>query len=217
MNLKEEEFENALNNLECQIYEKNSIGELEELRIKINEHLMNGLSNKIIKFSYFKDRIYNDNKSIDSQFTWFYNNDRKNIDFLDILTETQIKYENLLKEYAILKKINPELSISSDDPNQIDSLKKENQKLNNDIKELKEELQKEKINIEKTDIAYLKKHEKLMKLENEHNARGAGRKPKITQEQIAMIQMYRAQGNTLQYISHIMEISYGNVQKYSKL
>lgn len=50
-----------------------------------------------------------------------------------------------------------------------------------------------------------------------HNTRGAGRKPKITQEQIAMIQMLRAQGKKLQEIQTETGISYGNIQKYSKL
>lgn len=90
-------------------------------------------------------------------------------------------------------------------------------KLKAENKKLIEELKNERINIEKTDIAYLKKHEKLMKLENTHNARGAGRKPKITQEQIAMIQMLRAQGKTLQEIQAETGISYGNIQKYCKL
>lgn len=50
-----------------------------------------------------------------------------------------------------------------------------------------------------------------------HNARGAGRKPKITPEQIAMIQMLRAQGKKLQEIQTETGISYGNIQKYCKL
>ena len=50
-----------------------------------------------------------------------------------------------------------------------------------------------------------------------HNARRAGRKPKITQEQIAMIQMLRAQGKKLQEIQKETGISYGNIQKYCKL
>lgn len=49
------------------------------------------------------------------------------------------------------------------------------------------------------------------------NPRGAGRKPKITKEQIAMIQMLRAQGMKLQEIQTETGISYGNIQKYSKL
>lgn len=49
------------------------------------------------------------------------------------------------------------------------------------------------------------------------NPRGAGRKPKITPEQIAMIQMLRAQGMKLQEIQTETGISYGNIQKYSKL
>ena len=90
-------------------------------------------------------------------------------------------------------------------------------KLKAENKKLIEELKNERINIEKTDIAYLKKHEKLMKLENTHNAKGAGRKPKITKEQIAMIQMLRAQGKKLQEIQTETGISYGNIQKYCKL
>lgn len=49
------------------------------------------------------------------------------------------------------------------------------------------------------------------------NPRGAGRKPKITPEQIAMIQMLRAQGKKLQEIQEETGISYGNIQKYCKL
>jgi len=49
------------------------------------------------------------------------------------------------------------------------------------------------------------------------NPRGAGRKPKITPEQIAMIQMFRAQGKKLQEIQEETGISYGNIQKYCKL
>lgn len=49
------------------------------------------------------------------------------------------------------------------------------------------------------------------------NPRGAGRKPKITPEQIAMIQMLRAQGKKLQEIQKETGISYGNIQKYCKL
>lgn len=49
------------------------------------------------------------------------------------------------------------------------------------------------------------------------NPRGAGRKPKITPEQIAMIQMLRAQGKKLTEIQEETGISYGNIQKYCKL
>lgn len=49
------------------------------------------------------------------------------------------------------------------------------------------------------------------------NPRGAGRKPKITPEQITMIQMLRAQGKKLQEIQEETGISYGNIQKYCKL
>lgn len=49
------------------------------------------------------------------------------------------------------------------------------------------------------------------------NPRGAGRKPKITPEQIAMIQMLRVQGKKLQEIQEETGISYGNIQKYCKL
>lgn len=134
-------------------------------------------------------------------------------EYLNPIIEKQLnEYENLIRSNKILE--NNQISkAGSTDPAQEEKIIA----LEREIKELKEELQKERINVEKTDIAYLKKHEKLMKLENKHNERGAGRKPKITQEQITMIQMYRAQGKTLQEISRIMEISYGNVQKYSKL
>lgn len=49
-----------------------------------------------------------------------------------------------------------------------------------------------------------------------HNARGAGRKKQITEKQIAMIKMLRCQGMTLQAIQIKLNISYGNIQKYSK-
>ena len=49
-----------------------------------------------------------------------------------------------------------------------------------------------------------------------HNERNAGRKPKITQKQIAEIQMLRAQGLTLQKIQKETGITYGLVQKHSK-
>lgn len=48
------------------------------------------------------------------------------------------------------------------------------------------------------------------------NPRGAGRKQKITEKEIAEIQMMRTQGKTLQEIQSITGISYGNVQKYCK-
>lgn len=53
--------------------------------------------------------------------------------------------------------------------------------------------------------------------ERPHNERNAGRKPRITQKQIAEIQMLRAQGMTLQAIQKEMKMSYGLVQKYCKI
>lgn len=50
-----------------------------------------------------------------------------------------------------------------------------------------------------------------------HNERKAGRRRKITEKQIAEIQMLRAQGMTLQAIQKETGLSYGIVQKYSKI
>lgn len=58
--------------------------------------------------------------------------------------------------------------------------------------------------------------EKNKTRERPHNERNAGRKPKITQKQIAEIQMLRAQGLTLQKIQKETGITYGLVQKHSK-
>ena len=51
---------------------------------------------------------------------------------------------------------------------------------------------------------------------NVHNSRNAGRKPIITEKQIAEIQMMRAQGMTLQVIQKEIGFSYGIVQKHCK-
>lgn len=99
----------------------------------------------------------------------------------------------------------------------ISALEKENRKLNNDIKEFENNYKRQKEAIERLN----KKIESLEKIatprEASNNARGAGRKPKITQEQIAMIQMLRAQGKKLTEIQTETGISYGNIQKYCKL
>lgn len=128
------------------------------------------------------------------------------------IDEKVIKEDCLNERNEILKNNQNNNSANSDqaDQDKIAALEKE-------IIELKEELKKERINIEKADIRFLKMHENLMKLENEPNPRGAGRKPKITQEQIAMIQMLRAQGKKLKEIQTETGISYGNIQKYCKL
>jgi len=50
-----------------------------------------------------------------------------------------------------------------------------------------------------------------------NNTRNAGRKREITDKDIAMIQMLRAQGKTYHTIEDELGISYGSVHKYSKL
>lgn len=119
----------------------------------------------------------------------------------------------------------------------ITKLEELNQKLINDIDELRKilidqndyiEILEKKVLKAKSENCKLKSEnfdlkEKLELKENaapgtsSHNARGAGRKPKITQEQIAMIQMLRAQGKKLQEIQTETGISYGNIQKYCNL
>ena len=52
--------------------------------------------------------------------------------------------------------------------------------------------------------------------ERPHNERNAGRKPKITEKQIAEMQMLRAQGLTLKAIQKEIGLSYGLIQKHCK-
>lgn len=129
-----------------------------------------------------------------------------------IIEKQSIEYNNLIQSNKISE--NNQISrADSSDPVQEEKIST----LEKEIVELKEELKKERINIEKADIRYLKMHEKLMKLENKHNTRGAGRKQKITEKEIVTIQILRAQGKTLQKIQAETGISYGNIQKYCKL
>lgn len=120
----------------------------------------------------------------------------------------------------------------------ITKLEELNQKLINDIDELRKILIDQNDYIEILEKKVLKAKSENCKLKSEnfdlketlelmkknatpgttsHNARGAGRKPKITEKEIAEIQLMRKQGKTLQEIQNITGISYGNVQKYSKL
>lgn len=77
--------------------------------------------------------------------------------------------------------------------NQIDELQDENKRL-------------------KADLSM----EKNKAYKRPHNERNAGRRPKITEKQIAEIQMLRAQGLTLQKIQKETGLTYGLVQKHSK-
>jgi len=54
-------------------------------------------------------------------------------------------------------------------------------------------------------------------LENTHNVRNAGRKPKVSEKQIVEIQMMRDKGMTIQVIAKEVGLSYGLVQKYCKI
>lgn len=126
------------------------------------------------------------------------------------IDEKVIKEDYLNERNEILKNNQNPNSATSDpaDQNKIAALEKEieeNQDLINNMQNEIKELQKwnEKANNTPKTSAI--------------NPRGAGRKPKITQEQIAMIQMLRAQGKKLKEIQTETGISYGNIQKYCKL
>ena len=79
-------------------------------------------------------------------------------------------------------------------------LKKQLEELSSENKRLKAELRQVKTQVPK----------------RAHNERNAGRKRKITEKQIAEIQMFRAQGMTLKAIQKEIGLSYGIVQKYCK-
>lgn len=58
-------------------------------------------------------------------------------------------------------------------------------------------------------------NEKIQKLKNEKNKneRGAGRKPRFTEVEMATMQMYRLQGKTIKEIAEIYDCSVGLVHK----
>lgn len=73
-------------------------------------------------------------------------------------------------------------------------------------------------NESKTNEKLFIENQELHKLINENskkikNERGAGRKAKFTDEEIAMIQMYRFQGKKLQEIADMFECSIGLIHK----
>lgn len=159
------------------------------------------------------------------------------------IDEKVIKEDCLNKRNEILKNNQNPNSESSDpaDQDKITALEKEIKDLNETIELLKNQIrytEKELNELnEKGEMKNLfyseeqvgrimwdyEKKIELMKNNNaapeksENNPRGAGRKPKITKKQIAMIQMLRAQGKKLQEIQTETGISYGNIQKYCKL
>lgn len=84
-------------------------------------------------------------------------------------------------------------------------------------KRLKQEIEKNEALIDK--IEALEAQISQLKVNSEpkpHNERNAGRKPKVDEKTIALIQMYRAQGMTIQAIQEEVGLSYGVVQKHCK-
>jgi hypothetical protein len=61
------------------------------------------------------------------------------------------------------------------------------------------------------------KAQKIKNRQKVHNERNAGRKLKIDEKTILQVQMYRAQGKTIKETSELVGLSYGSVQKISKI
>lgn len=135
------------------------------------------------------------------------------------IDEKIIKEECLNQDNIILEKIENINNATSDpaDKEKITALEKEIKELNETI----EIIQKQKWNAKKENFEIKVMNQELSEKVNApgavKNSRGAGRKKTITEKQIAMIQMMRAQGKTLQEIQKETLISYGNIQKYCKL
>lgn len=99
------------------------------------------------------------------------------------------------------------------------SITEEMENLNETIKILeKQKLNAKKENMKlKIEILNLQEELKTLKNNNKHNARNAGRKKEITQDEIIKINELRSQGKTYQAIQKELGISYGNVYKYSEI
>ncbi len=139
------------------------------------------------------------------------------LDFIEeYLIKETIRLEEEVESLKLTVKILEKKQLITKDDNR--KLNNDNRKLNNDIKEYENNYKRQKEAIERLN----KKIESLEKIDNQKktcpNARGAGRKRKITENEIAEIQTMRAQGKTLQEIQRLKPgISYGNIQKYCKL
>lgn len=106
----------------------------------------------------------------------------------------------------------------------IEMLEKQKLKAQSENRALKLEIlnlneNQELINNMRDEINELQKCNKREMTNESHskNTRGAGRKKSITDDQIKEIQEMRVQGMKLQEIQNKTGISYGNIQKYSKL
>ena len=82
------------------------------------------------------------------------------------------------------------------------------EKYKSEIKKLEDEVQKLKIELYSREV-----YEKRKAEEKKHNERGAGRKPRFTDEEKETMKMYRIQGITIKKIAEMFECSVGTVHK----
>lgn len=82
------------------------------------------------------------------------------------------------------------------------------------VKQLQEEIKSLKNSLYTSEQKVRKLEEEIKSLKiNKKNERGAGRKPKFTEEERETIKMYRLQGKTIQYIADMFACSIGLIHK----
>lgn len=128
----------------------------------------------------------------------------------DEIKELKKEIEQLKREqykYETKKKLHKE----------IETLKKSNEE---DLKEAYNQVAILELQIESKDREHNRRIKELekyytYKLNNQkkHNERGAGRKAKLTEAEISMIQMYRLQGKKLKEIADMFQCSVGLIHK----
>ncbi|MEG2563587.1 MAG: helix-turn-helix domain-containing protein [Lactococcus sp.] len=116
-----------------------------------------------------------------------------------------------------MKKLNPEKlnQLSAEDQNAclwpyIGQMERENEELNMKLAETEKSAEMWRERCEAVKHAMMRGGDAL------HNIRGAGRKRSVTDDQIANMQMLRAQGMTIKDIARELKLGYGTVQGYLK-